>query len=97
MVICIPDLTQVRVRIVIDARALLPIMDANRPSSPSTEATTAFEHDLTELLLSAFGCGAAIENTWTIPAPVSSAPDWKVTIEKIPPEDRGYEPTFLEE
>ncbi|WP_226483168.1 hypothetical protein [Natrinema amylolyticum] len=72
-------------------------MEATDPSNPSADTTAAFEHDLQDLILTAFGRGADIEDTWNIASPVSDAPNWWVTIEKRPLEERTYEPTFLEE
>ncbi|WP_276253220.1 hypothetical protein [Halomontanus rarus] len=72
-------------------------MEATPPSKPSADATNTFEHELSELVLAGFGCGAAIEDTWEIASTVSDAPNWRVTIEKVPPENLTYEPTCLEE
>ncbi len=73
------------------------IMESTDPPTPSPDATTAFERGLEELIITAFGSGAAIEGTWKIRGPVSDAPNWRVKIEKVPPEERMFEPTFLEE
>ncbi|PGF14226.1 hypothetical protein CP556_24785 [Natrinema sp. CBA1119] len=72
-------------------------MEATDPSEPFADVTTAFEHDLQELILTAFGRGADIEGTWEIASSVSDAPNWRMTIEKISPTESTYEPTFLEE
>ncbi|MCU4744709.1 hypothetical protein OB955_19705 [Halobacteria archaeon AArc-m2/3/4] len=72
-------------------------MEPTPPSNSSDDPTTAFENDLGELILAAYGRGAAIEDTWKIDGPVSDAPNWRVTIEKVPPEDLTYDPTILEE
>ena len=69
--------------------------DETRP-----DATIDFEHQLTDLILSAFARGARIEQTWEITVPVSDAPNWTVTIEKSYDDDQaetGYEPTLLTE
>lgn len=72
-------------------------MEANPPSEPSAEATAVFERDLSELIRAAFGHGAAIEDTWEITSSVSDAPNWRVTVEKMPADEVTYEPEFLEE
>lgn len=72
-------------------------MESTPPSKPSADATNTFEHELGELILTAFGRGAAVEDTWEIASAVSDAPNWRVTIEKVPPANLTYEPTFLEE
>lgn len=66
-------------------------------SSTSVHATTAFEHALREVILSAYSAGATVETTLEIDAPVSDAPNWRVTIEKEPPAERSYDPSLLEE
>lgn len=72
-------------------------MAADHPSNPSADATTAFDDELEELILSAYSGGATVEKTVEIDAPVSDAPNWRVTIEKVPPADRSYDPSLLEE
>ncbi|MFC7212540.1 hypothetical protein ACFQO4_00360 [Saliphagus sp. GCM10025334] len=82
---------------VITALTPLSIMEANHPSTSSTDASAAFEHELKDLIISAYGRGAAVEHTWEFPGPVSDAPNWRVTIEKVPPAERTYDPSLLEE
>lgn len=72
-------------------------MDAHHPSDPVTDPTTAFEADLADLVLSAYSCGAVVENTVEIDAPASDAPNWRVTIEKVPPVERSYDPSLIDE
>ncbi|WP_436348702.1 hypothetical protein [Natronorubrum sp. FCH18a] len=72
-------------------------MDTNHPSKSAGDAIGAFEHELRELILSAYSRGTAIEDTWEINSPVSDAPNWRVTIEKVPPGERTYDPSLLEE
>lgn len=72
-------------------------MESNPPTTSATDTTTAFEHALEELILSAYGRGVPVEDAWEIDAPVSDAPSWRVTIEKESPAERTYEPSLLEE
>lgn len=72
-------------------------MDTNRPSKSAGDAMAAFEHELRELILSAYSRGTTIEDAWEINSPVSDAPNWRVTIEKVPPAERTYDPSLLEE
>lgn len=72
-------------------------MAADQSSNPAADATTAFEHALREVILSAYSAGATVETTLEIDAPVSDAPNWRVTIEKEPPAERSYDPALLEE
>jgi len=71
-------------------------MDADRPSTP-VDPSTEFEYQLEELVLSAYGRGATVETTLEFDGPVSDAPGWRVTIEKVPPVERTYDPTLLDE
>ncbi|WP_226008059.1 hypothetical protein [Natrinema salinisoli] len=82
------------VRGVLTALIPLSIMEANHPS---TDASATFEHELKELIISAYGRGVTIEDMWEFPGPVSDAPNWRVTIEKVPPAERTYDPSLLEE
>jgi hypothetical protein len=75
----------------------LPIMESNHPPHSPKDATAAFEHELQDLVLTAFGHGAAVEGTWEITAPATDAPNWDVKIEKHPADNRSFEPTALEE
>ncbi|MFC6716013.1 hypothetical protein ACFQGT_17860 [Natrialbaceae archaeon GCM10025810] len=72
-------------------------MESTDPPTPAPDATVAFEQELEEMILTAFGRGAAVEGTWTISGPVADAPDWHVTIEKVPPAERTFDPTLLDE
>ncbi|MFP9190551.1 hypothetical protein [Natronosalvus vescus] len=66
--------------------------------SPDTSAIERFEHELTELIATAFGSGTIVEGEWQLTSPVSAAPAWTVTIEKIETDDESaYKPEFLEE
>ena len=68
-------------------------MDTNRDTD-----TSSFEHDLEAMILDAFARGVTIEGQWEINVPVSTAPDWLITIEKRTSEaDPTYEPTFLDD
>lgn len=63
-----------------------------------TDESSSFERDLEAVILAAFARGAAIEGQWEIDVPVTTAPDWTVTIEKRASEtDPTYEPTFLDD
>ncbi|ELY56186.1 hypothetical protein C491_14602 [Natronococcus amylolyticus DSM 10524] len=72
-------------------------MESNHSPHSTRDATAAFEHELQDLVLTAFGHGAAVEGTWEIVSPAADAPNWGVTIEKDTPDDRRFEPTVLEE
>ncbi|MCU4926731.1 hypothetical protein OB905_12195 [Halobacteria archaeon AArc-dxtr1] len=62
----------------------------------ATDITAAFEHDLTDLVATAFGRGAVVEGEWRVGFPVSGTPEWTVTIQKHEPADAPkYEPEFL--
>ncbi|MFP8955399.1 hypothetical protein ACLI4Y_01630 [Natrialbaceae archaeon A-CW3] len=69
----------------------------HQPSS-DTSASERFEHELTELIATAFGSGTLVEGEWQLTSPVSAAPAWTVTIEKFDTDDEpAYDPEFLEE
>lgn len=72
-------------------------MDTNPSSKSAGDTMAAFEHELRELILSAYGRGTTVEDTWEITSPVSDAPNWRVTIEKVPPAEQTYDPSLLEE
>lgn len=72
-------------------------MKTDPPSKPSADATPAFEDELRAVLLAAFGRGITVETTWEIDSAVSDAPNWRVTIEKVPPAESTYDPSLLEE
>lgn len=72
-------------------------MDANPPSDSTADAIPSFEGELCELILAAYGRGTPVENTWEIDSGISDAPNWRVIIEKVPPAEREYTPSLLEE
>lgn len=72
-------------------------MESNHSPHSPNDATTAFEHELQDLVLTAFGQGAAVEGTWEIISPATDAPNWDVRIEKHTPGNHSFEPTVLEE
>ncbi|SFC69925.1 hypothetical protein SAMN05444422_11548 [Halobiforma haloterrestris] len=67
-------------------------------SADSNTGDPSFEDELETVILTAFARGDAIEGQWDIEVPVSSAPDWTITVEKrLSEADSPHEPTFLDD
>ncbi|WP_247730916.1 hypothetical protein [Halovivax limisalsi] len=76
---------------------LSPALMDHSPSPDPADPTAAFRTRLADALLSAYARGATVETTHEIDGPCADAPGWRVTVEKVPPERRRYEPALLEE
>ena len=73
-------------------------MDSNTDTRETSDETTAFEQALERLVLGSFTDGVPLEGRWDITVPVTDAPNWTVTIERLYSEaDSPHEPTLLEE
>ncbi|EMA42248.1 hypothetical protein [Halobiforma nitratireducens] len=60
----------------------------------------SFEDELERIVLAAFARGDPVEGQWTIDVPVSSAPDWTITVEKRSPKthsNQNHDPTLLDD
>lgn len=64
---------------------------------PPADPTEEFQARLAEVLLTAYGRGAIVETTLEIEGPIADAPNWHVTIEKVRPTDRTYDPALLDD
>lgn len=73
-------------------------MDSDTPTQELAEAIVAFEQALEELVLESYMEGVPVEGIWDITIPVTDAPNWAVTIEKLYTEEPSpYQPSLLEE